>query len=1141
MHQDNYQILIDKLDQFIRKYYVNQLIRGALYTLATVVFLFVLINVLEYFYYFNTSVRKLMFYGFLGTFLGSLFYWDILPLIHYFRLGKVISHDQAATIIGSHFKEVKDKLLNILQLNRQSYHLEHKDLILASINQKSSELQPVPFKSAIDLSKNSKYLKYALPPLGILAGILFLAPSLIKDSTQRIIENDKVFEKKAPFEFVLENDQLSIPQGADFPIKVTLKGNLLPAEVFVDMDNFQYKLKKIKNDQYEYTFNNVQRNTQFRLLGGGFYSQPYELEVIKRPSIADLGIYLDYPDYIGRSDENLQNIGDLNVPQGTKAHWRIKAENTESLLFYFKNDKKSIGVPQGADGVFSFHKNLVKDDLYSVLIGNGKLKTLDSIQYNIAVVPDAYPTIGVEKFDDSTSAKVQYFVGNVGDDYGVRNVSFNYRIEDAKGSFSEHKSSLIKAVNAREGKFEFVFDADLYPLQSGEKISFYFEVNDNDQVNGSKKTKSSIMTFSRMSEKEVEQVVEKNEESIKKDLDKVLEEAKKIQEKLKALREKLLQEKEVDWKTQKEMEKLLEQQKQVEEKIKNAQEKFQENQKNENDLNKQSEDQQQKKENLEQIFKQLENDKTKDLLEKIKELMEKLQKDDAIKELENSKAESEKQEMQVERLLELYKKLEVESEYRDAAEKLEQLGEKQEKLADETQLKKDENSKLEEQQKEINKQLDQLDKTLQDLEKKNEELDQPLPLDKDNKEDMQDMKNDAEDGQKEIKENKNDKASKSQRSASKKMKAKAKKMKESMDGAEQEQAEEDARALRQILENLMAMSFDQESLIKKISTSEVQINTPAYVKLIQHQNKLKDDFKLIDDSLSALANRVFQIQAMVTEKVGEINKHLVTGIQDLEDRSIAQASDHQQRIMKNVNDLALMLEESLSNMNNPSNSSKPGSKACKKPGSGEGKGKGKGGKVPMDKITKGQQKLSEEMKKMAEERKKGKSPGQGKEGQGKEGQGKEGEKMSGGEGGSAKEFAEMAAKQAALRKALQDFQKEKQEQGKGSKELQSIIDQMDKTEYDLVNKRLNAETLKRQQEILTKLLDAERADREQEFDEQRKSEEAKNIPKTLPPALQEYIKKKNAETESVRYINPSLKPFYKRLAESYSDKIQRKI
>lgn len=88
-------------------------------------------------------------------------------------------------------------------------------------------------------------------------------------------------------------------------------------------------------------------------------------------------------------------------------------------------------------------------------------------------------------------------------------------------------------------------------------------------------------------------------------------------------------------------------------------------------------------------------------------------------------------------------------------------------------------------------------------------------------------------------------------------------------------------------------------------------------------------------------------------------------------------------------------------------------------------------------------------------------------------------------------LVEMAAKQAALRKALSRLPKENKNKAKEVKNSKSIIDQMDKTEYDLVNKRLNAETLKRQQEILTKLLDAERADREQEFDEQRKSEELK--------------------------------------------------
>ena len=36
----------------------------------------------------------------------------------YFRLGQLISHEQAANIIGSHFNNVGDKLLNILQLKQ---------------------------------------------------------------------------------------------------------------------------------------------------------------------------------------------------------------------------------------------------------------------------------------------------------------------------------------------------------------------------------------------------------------------------------------------------------------------------------------------------------------------------------------------------------------------------------------------------------------------------------------------------------------------------------------------------------------------------------------------------------------------------------------------------------------------------------------------------------------------------------------------------------------------------------------------------------------------------------------------------------------------------------------------------------------
>ena len=65
--KDNYQLLITKLDQFIRKFYVNQLIRGALYSIGLILFLFIAINNLEHFFYFDTGVRKGLFYSFVQT------------------------------------------------------------------------------------------------------------------------------------------------------------------------------------------------------------------------------------------------------------------------------------------------------------------------------------------------------------------------------------------------------------------------------------------------------------------------------------------------------------------------------------------------------------------------------------------------------------------------------------------------------------------------------------------------------------------------------------------------------------------------------------------------------------------------------------------------------------------------------------------------------------------------------------------------------------------------------------------------------------------------------------------------------------------------------------------------------------------
>ncbi|MFT5647788.1 MAG: hypothetical protein ACI976_002483, partial [Aureispira sp.] len=133
-----------------------------------------------------------------------------------------------------------------------------------------------------------------------------------------------------------------------------------------------------------------------------------------------------------------------------------------------------------------------------------------------------------------------------------------------------------------------------------------------------------------------------------------------------------------------------------------------------------------------------------------------------------------------------------------------------------------------------------------------------------------------------------------------------------------------------------------------------------------------------------------------------------------------------------------------------------------------------------------------------------------------------------------KQFAQMAAKQSAIRKALQDAKKKGQKKGKGGgKELQEMIDAMDKVETDLVNKRLPNDMQKRQKDILTRLLQAENAERERELDEKREAERPdKYVPK-MPPALEEYLKKRQGQVEMFKTVSPSLKPYYKNLVEKY--------
>ena len=1095
-----YNRLIENLDKFIRKYYLNKVIKGALFFVAFALPFYLLINFLEYKFYFSNNIRlTLLIFLILGVG-AALGYWVLLPLTKYYRLGKLISHEQAAKIVGDHFGSVQDKLLNILQLRDKASDLSDNSLLLASVEQKSNEIKLVSFPKAIDLSNNKKYLKYALPPLLVLLVLLFADPSLIADSTTRLVNPNKAYEKPMPFSFLIQNESLEVVQFEDFSLVVKTVGTAVPAGVFVEIDNFSYKMETTGSGEFSYTVRNVQKDKQFKFISGEVNSMPYELDVLLKPTVANFDVYLDYPAYTGQKDEKITAIGDLFVPTGSSIRWEFDTKNSSEVYFAFDENKPEKAKRNG-ENYFSKNAKVYNSQAYKVLLANDDLGLADSLSYFINVIQDKHPQISLEVFEDSLETRNKYFIGEGTDDYGINRIEFVYEILDSKGVQKESERMLISGSSARSTGYSHNWNIQDANLQPGEQVVYYFEIWDNDAVNGSKSARTQNMVYKMPTVDEFKKSEDEKEELIKDKLEEAIKDSKRVQKKAKDLKEKLLQKKEADWQDKKELEKLLEEQQKIEEKINDAKEAFEENLEKQEDFNQPSEEIEEKQEKLEEMFEDLLDEEMQKLMEEIQELMEKLDKDEALEKLDDFENSDEDMEKEMERMLELFKQLEMEYEMEQAIEKLEELADKEEELSNESEKGATSTEELKKKQEGLQKEFESLEKDLDKIKDMNEDLEKPMDMD--NLDDgNESIKQDMQQSQQELSKQDNKAASKKQKSAADKMREKASSMSMSMQSQQQEQMQEDMDALRQLLENIVGLSFQQEDLMDLFATTT--INTPRYVELVQDQFKIENDFEIVEDSLMALSKRLFQIETFIVEKVGVINNNIEGSIADLEERKINEAAVSQQTVMKNLNDLAVMLSDVMKQMQQDMSSMMPGAQMCNKPG-------GKGMK-PSDKISEGQKGLNKQMK-------------EGKEG--KEGDGKEGDGL------NAKDFAEMAARQAALRKALEAKQKQLREQGKGSNDLQNIIDQMNEQEKQLVNKRLTNEMMKRQEEILTRLLEHEKAEREQEYDEQRKSKSADQLKNDLPPALEEYLKEKEKSLNLYKSTSPNLKPFYRMLTDEY--------
>lgn len=1112
-----YQQLIDKLDGFIRKYYLNKIVKGSLLFLSGLLLTYLLVSTTEFYGQFDRLGRTILFGLFTLINLSILVYYVVLPYAKLNKLGKRISHEDAALIIGRFFPDVSDKLLNTIQLHEEAKVLPYNELLLASIEQRTLLLRPLPFTQVIDFKENRRYLRYLIPVIVVFVVVLFAAPSIITDAGQRVLRYNETFVPIAPFNFELENDSLEVVQYSDYTLELKLSGTEFPAEVFVETDKGNFRLEKISVNRFRYVFREIQSDVSFRFSANTFYSMPYRLRVLPKPVINKFDVILDYPAYVGKKDERLTNTGDLMVPEGTQIRWEFQVKSVDGVRLSTEAGAQELVGTRSGDR-FTIQKQARISGDYTITASNKNNPSAEVMRYQLNVIPDAYPNIQMEAATDSNDQKLLYFSGEIADDYGFSSLKFKAEITDEKGQNPRAFEQTLNYGNGLRLSIYHYFDLRSLNLKPGEQLSYYFEVGDNDQLHGSKKSRSTVFSYRQLTEKETREEIGKQSDAIVNKLKSSLKEVQQLQQDAEKLKRKLQEQKALGWEDKKLLEQIQKREANIEEQLKDVRNQLQEQTELKKEMEPDAADLLKKQDAIKEMVEKLLNDDLKKLMEELQKMMQQEKQPQLQDKLDAVKMDNKDIAKELDRMLAFFKAMEVEQKAEQTMKALDKLSEEQEKLAKENENKSTEPEAAAKKQEELNQKFDDLKEEMKELQEKNEALEEPLDLDG-LEEESQKISEEMKSSSGDLKQKKQQQAAKKQKDAAKKMDELAKKIRMQMQAGQKEQLELDIRALRQLLENLVKFSFGQEGLMERLK--ENTNYSQAYVEIGKEQFKLREDAGLIEDSLLALSKRVIQIQSFVNKEISEMNDHLQKTVDHLSNRQTPQARARQQYAMTSANNLAVMLSEILKQMQQEMSemeSQKSGSESqCMKPG--------KSGKSSMSKLSQLQKELNQQMQQMKEGQKPGEKGQQGQKGQ---------------RGNQSKEFSEAAAKQEAIRRELQKLNEEYNKDGKKPLgDLDRLAKEMEKTERELVNKMLSQQTIRRQEEIMTRLLESEKAERERDEEERRESKSAEEKPKGIPPGFEAYRQQKNRAVDLYRTLTPELNPFYKEKVDTYFLQINR--
>lgn len=347
---------------------------------------------------------------------------------------------------------------------------------------------------------------------------------------------------------------------------------------------------------------------------------------------------------------------------------------------------------------------------------------------------------------------------------------------------------------------------------------------------------------------------------------------------------------------------------------------------------------------------------------------------------------------------------------------------------------------------------------------------------------------DMQDASNSIKSGNLNSARNSQEKAKNRLKKFADQMKKVRDEINRKVTQEAIEKLEKALNDMMTLTKDQSNLKKE--TQATDFGSSRIPEQARQQASLAESLLQLANSLFELSQKSFSVTPDMAREIGNALNSMQNAVESLSNRYLSKAKEYQEQAIQSMNRATIQMQNMLSQLQNQGSCDNPG-------GMGEnGKGSSFNFMQRLQQIASSQQTINQMAQQLANQN-------QGQLTQEQQAQ-----------------LARIIADQGRAQKALEELTNEQKRFGQqdprvlGS--LNKILQEMQEVISDLRSGKINEETLKRQERILSRLLDATKSVYERDYEERRESTPGKELSKDSPSELDpRMINKKTFE----QYLN----------------------